>query len=181
MRWDEMRWDEMWSDEMRWYEMRWDEMIWDDLRWDQIRCDMMIWDDLIWWYHMRSDEIRWYDMRWDEMIWDEMRWDEMSDLIWSDLRWDKMRWYDYGSILCWKRSSGVGFGTPHTTKPPTWAIYVDFLYFRHNNIQILNFNFKILASHFFLSVECLIVHGKQDGIIAISSEESPSHSQRTAG
>ena len=30
--------------------------------------------------------------------------------------------------------------------------------FRHNNIQILNFNFKILASHFFLFVECLIVN-----------------------
>ena len=29
--------------------------------------------------------------------------------------------------------------------------------FRHNNIQILNFNFKILASHSFLFVECLIV------------------------
>ena len=30
--------------------------------------------------------------------------------------------------------------------------------FRHNNIQILNCNFKILASHFFLFVECLIVN-----------------------
>ena len=30
--------------------------------------------------------------------------------------------------------------------------------FGHNNIQILNFNFKILASHFFLFVECLKVH-----------------------
>ena len=30
--------------------------------------------------------------------------------------------------------------------------------FRHNNIKILNFNFKILASHFFLFVECLIVN-----------------------
>ena len=30
--------------------------------------------------------------------------------------------------------------------------------FRHNNIQILNFNFKILSSHFFLFVECLIVN-----------------------
>ena len=30
--------------------------------------------------------------------------------------------------------------------------------FRHNNIQIINFNFKILASHFFLFVECLIVN-----------------------
>ena len=34
--------------------------------------------------------------------------------------------------------------------------------FRHNNIQILNFNFVILASHFLLFVECLIVHGRGD-------------------
>ena len=35
---------------------------------------------------------------------------------------------------------------------------------RHNNIQIRNFNFKILASHFFLFVECLKVHGRRDRI-----------------
>ena len=35
---------------------------------------------------------------------------------------------------------------------------IGFHKFRHNNIQILNFNFKILASHFFLFVECLIVN-----------------------
>ena len=52
---------------------------------------------------------------------------------------------------------------------------------RHNNIQILNFNFKILASHFFLFVECLIVHRRGYQIRSIGSEESPSHSQRTAG
>ena len=34
--------------------------------------------------------------------------------------------------------------------------------FRHNNIQIINFNFKIPASHFLLFLECLIVHGKRD-------------------
>ena len=33
---------------------------------------------------------------------------------------------------------------------------IGFHKFRHNNIQILKFNFKILASHFFLFVECLI-------------------------
>ena len=43
--------------------------------------------------------------------------------------------------------SGIGFHT-----------------FGHNNIQILNFNFKILASHFFLFVECLKVHGRGDRI-----------------
>ena len=32
---------------------------------------------------------------------------------------------------------------------------IGFHNFMHNNIQILNFNFKILASHFFLLVECL--------------------------
>ena len=53
--------------------------------------------------------------------------------------------------------------------------------FRHNNIQILNFNFKIVSSPFFLFVECLIVHGRGDQTRAIGSEESPSHSQRTAG
>ena len=37
-------------------------------------------------------------------------------------------------------------------------IGIGFQNFRHNNIQILNFNFKILASHFFLFVECLIVN-----------------------
>ena len=58
---------------------------------------------------------------------------------------------------------------------------IGFHNFRHNNIQILNFNFKILSSHFFLFVECLIVHGRGDRIRAIGSEESPSHSQRTAG
>ena len=58
---------------------------------------------------------------------------------------------------------------------------IGFHKFRHNNIQILNFNFKILASNFFLFVECLIVHGRGDRIRAIGSEESPSHSQRTAG
>ena len=60
--------------------------------------------------------------------------------------------------------SGIGFHT-----------------FGHNNIQILNFNFKILASHFFLFVEYLIVHGRGYQIRAIGSEEFPSHSQRTAG
>ena len=53
--------------------------------------------------------------------------------------------------------------------------------FRHNNIQIINFNFKILSSHFFLFVEYLIVHGRGDQIRAIGSEESPRYSQRTAG
>ena len=37
-------------------------------------------------------------------------------------------------------------------------IGIGFHKFRHNNIQILNFNFKILASQFFLFVECLIVN-----------------------
>ena len=41
---------------------------------------------------------------------------------------------------------------------------IGFHNFRHNNIQILNFNFKILASHFFLFVECLKVHGRGDRI-----------------
>ena len=58
---------------------------------------------------------------------------------------------------------------------------IGFHNFRHNNIQILNFNFKILSSHFSLFVECLIVHGRGDRIRAIGSEESPSHSKRTAG
>ena len=58
---------------------------------------------------------------------------------------------------------------------------IGFHKFRHNNIQIPNFNFKTLASHFFLFVECLIVHGRGYLIKAIGSEESPSHSQRTAG
>ena len=57
---------------------------------------------------------------------------------------------------------------------------IGFHNFRHNNIQILNFNFKILASHFSF-LESLIVHGRGDRIRAIVSEESPSHSQRTAG
>ena len=34
---------------------------------------------------------------------------------------------------------------------------IGFHNFWHNNIQILNFNFKILDSHFFLFVECLLV------------------------
>ena len=34
---------------------------------------------------------------------------------------------------------------------------IGFHNFRHNKIQILNFNIKILATHFFLFVECLIV------------------------
>ena len=58
---------------------------------------------------------------------------------------------------------------------------IGFHNFRHNNIQILNFNFKILSSHFFLFLECLIVHGRGDLIRANGFEESPSHSQRTAG
>ena len=33
---------------------------------------------------------------------------------------------------------------------------------RHNDIQIINFNFKILASNFFIFVECLIVYGRGD-------------------
>ena len=33
---------------------------------------------------------------------------------------------------------------------------IGFHKFRHNNIQILNINFKILASHFFLFVDCQI-------------------------
>ena len=36
---------------------------------------------------------------------------------------------------------------------------IGFHNFRPNKIQILNFNFKILTSRFFLFVECLIVHG----------------------
>ena len=51
---------------------------------------------------------------------------------------------------------------------------IGFHNFRHNNIQILNFNFKILSSHFPLFVECLIGHVRGDRIIAIGSEESPS-------
>ena len=43
-------------------------------------------------------------------------------------------------------------------------IGIGFHNFGHNNIQILNFNFKILASHFFLFVECLKVHGRGDRI-----------------
>ena len=39
---------------------------------------------------------------------------------------------------------------------------IGFHNFRHNNIQILNFNFRILPSHFFLFVECIIVHGRGD-------------------
>ena len=58
---------------------------------------------------------------------------------------------------------------------------IGFHNFRHNNIQILNFNFNILASHFFLFVEGLIVHVRGDRIRAIGSEESPRHSQRTSG
>ena len=58
---------------------------------------------------------------------------------------------------------------------------IGFHNFRHNNIQILNFNFKILSSRFFFFVECLIVHGRGDLIRAIVSEESPRHSQQTAG
>ena len=57
---------------------------------------------------------------------------------------------------------------------------IGFHNFRHNNIQTLNFNFKILASRFSLYVECLIVHGRGDRIRDIGSEESPSHSQWTA-
>ena len=38
---------------------------------------------------------------------------------------------------------------------------IGFHNFRHNNIQILNFNFKILASHCFLFVECLIVNAEE--------------------
>ena len=37
-------------------------------------------------------------------------------------------------------------------------IRIGFHKFRNNNIQILNINFKILASHIFLFVECLIVN-----------------------
>ena len=58
---------------------------------------------------------------------------------------------------------------------------IGFQNFRHNNIQILNFKFKILSSHFFLFVECLIVYGRGDQIRSIGSEESPRHSQRIAG
>ena len=58
---------------------------------------------------------------------------------------------------------------------------IGFHNFRHNNIQILNLNFNILSSRFSLFVECLIVHGRGDRIRSIGSEESPSHSQRTAG
>ena len=60
-------------------------------------------------------------------------------------------------------------------------IGIGFHNFRHNNIQILNFNLKILASPFLLFVECLIVNGRGDRIRAIGSEESPSRIQRTAG
>ena len=58
---------------------------------------------------------------------------------------------------------------------------IGFHNFRNNNIQILNFNFKTIATNFFLFVECLIVHGRGDRIRAIGSEESPRHSQRTDG
>ena len=44
---------------------------------------------------------------------------------------------------------------------------IGFHNFRPNNIQILYFNFKILASGFYLFVECLIVHGRVDRIRAI--------------
>ena len=37
---------------------------------------------------------------------------------------------------------------------------IGFHNFRHNNIQILNFNFRILSSRFPLFVECLIVYGR---------------------
>ena len=47
---------------------------------------------------------------------------------------------------------------------------IGFHNFMHNNIQILNFNFKIISSHFFLFVECLIFHGRGDQIRAIGSE-----------
>ena len=39
---------------------------------------------------------------------------------------------------------------------------IGFHKFRHNNFQIRNFNFKILASHFFLFVKYLKVHGRGD-------------------
>ena len=58
---------------------------------------------------------------------------------------------------------------------------IGFHNFRYNNIQILNFNFKILAYHFYFFVERLIVNGRGDRIRAIGSEESPCHSQRTSG
>ena len=58
---------------------------------------------------------------------------------------------------------------------------IGFHNFRHNNIQILNLNFKIISSHFFLFLERLIVHGRGDRIRAIVSEESTSHSQRADG
>ena len=41
-------------------------------------------------------------------------------------------------------------------------IGIGFHNYWHNNIQILNYNFKILASHFSLFVECLIVYGRGD-------------------
>ena len=34
---------------------------------------------------------------------------------------------------------------------------IGFHNFRHHNIQILNFNFKIISSHFYLFVDCLIL------------------------
>ena len=60
-------------------------------------------------------------------------------------------------------------------------IGIGFHNFRHNNIQILNFNFKILASNFFLFVDYLLVHERGYRIRDIGSEESPRHSQWTAG
>ena len=58
---------------------------------------------------------------------------------------------------------------------------IGFRNFSYNNIQILNFNFKIISSRFFLFVECLIVHGRGYRIRAIGTEEYPRHSQWTAG
>ena len=60
-------------------------------------------------------------------------------------------------------------------------IGIGFHNFRHNNIQILSFNFNIIASHFFIFVECLIVHGRGYRIRDIGSEESSSQSQQRAG
>ena len=48
---------------------------------------------------------------------------------------------------------------------------IGFHNFRHNHIQILNFNFKILSSCFLLFVECLIFHVRGDRIRSIGSED----------
>ena len=172
IRWDEIRSYHIRSDQMRWVDMRWDQMIWDD----QIRWDQMI-----------SDEMRWDEMISDEILWDEMRWDEMSDLIWSDLRWDKMRWDE----MRWDEmildpsfvgkvpvvlALGLHIWQRRRHGKSTWTSFT---------LGIIIFKFLILTFRSLLLIlsflECLIVHGRGDQIIAVGSEESPSHSQHTDG